>query len=68
MENTKRKIINLCKSSVVAAQNLSQTKNSDRNKALRLIAKKILKNTNVILSQNRKDIRIAKKIIYLNLW
>ena len=26
MENTKRKIINLCKSSVVAAQNLSQTK------------------------------------------
>ena len=40
MENTKRQIINLCKSSVVAAQNLSQTKNSDRNKALRLIAKK----------------------------
>ncbi len=61
MENTKRQIINLCKSSLVAAQNLSQTKNSDRNKALRLIAKKILKNTDVILRQNRRDIRIAKK-------
>ena len=55
------KIINLCKSSVIAAQNLSQTKNSDRNKALRLIAKKILKNTDIILRQNRKDINIAKK-------
>ena len=61
MENTKRQIINLCKSSLVAAQNLSQTKNSDRNKALRLIAKKILKNTDIILRQNKKDIRIAKK-------
>ena len=61
MENSKKQIINLCKSSLVAAQNLSQTKNSDRNKALRLIAKKILKNTDIILRQNKKDISIAKK-------
>ena len=43
MENTKKQIINICKSSIQAAQNLSKTKNSDRNKALRIIAKKIIK-------------------------
>ena len=60
MENTKRKIINICKSLLVAAQNLSQTKNSDRNKALRLIAKNF-KKYRCYSNQNRKDIKCCKK-------
>ena len=61
MENTKKHIINICKSSLNAAKSLGETKNSDRNKALRLIAKKLLKNRAYILLQNKKDIEQAKK-------
>ncbi len=61
MDNTEKKIINICKSSIQASQNLSKTKNSDRNKALRIIAKKIIKNKDFILLQNKKDIHEAKK-------
>ncbi|PPR25845.1 MAG: Gamma-glutamyl phosphate reductase [Alphaproteobacteria bacterium MarineAlpha9_Bin4] len=61
MKNTEKNIINICKASLNASQSLAETKNSDRNKALKLIAKKILKNKNYILLQNKKDIEKAKK-------
>ena len=61
MESIKNKIINICKSSVKASQYLSKTKNAERNKALKLIAKKIIKNKDHILVQNKKDLAIAKK-------
>ncbi|MBV69282.1 MAG: glutamate-5-semialdehyde dehydrogenase [Pelagibacterales bacterium] len=61
MESIKNKIINICKSSVKASQYLSKTKNTERNKALKLIAKKIIKNKDHILVQNKKDLAIAKK-------
>ena len=61
MESTKNKIINICKSSVKASQYLSKTKNAERNKALKIIAKKIIKNKDHILVQNKKDLAIAKK-------
>ena len=61
MENSENKIINLCKSSVKASQSLSKTKNSTRNKALKLISKKIIKNKDYILIQNKKDLALAKK-------
>ncbi len=61
MENTEKKVINICKSSIKASQSLSKTKNSDRNKALRIIAKKIIENKDYILLQNKKDLGVAKK-------
>ena len=61
MESIKNKIINICKSSVKASQYLSKTKNAERNKALKIIAKKIIKNKDHILVQNKKDLAIAKK-------
>ena len=61
MRNTEKSIINICKSSLRAAKSLGDTKNSDRNKALRLIANQLLKNKAYILLQNRKDIAQAKK-------
>ena len=61
MKNTEKHIINICKSSLNAAKSLGETKNSDRSKALRLIAKKLLKNKAYILLQNKKDIEQAKK-------
>ena len=61
MKSIKNKIINICKSSVKASQYLSKTKNAERNKALKLIAKKIIKNKDHILLQNKKDLAIAKK-------
>ena len=53
MESTEKKIINICKASVKASESLSRTKNSQRNKALRLIAKKIIINKDYILLQNK---------------
>jgi len=61
MESTEKKIINICKSSVKASESLSKTKNSQRNKALRLIAKKIIINKDYILLQNKKDLDAAKR-------
>ena len=61
MESTEKKVIKICKSSIEASQNLNKIKNSDRNRALKLIAKKILVNKDYILKQNKKDIREAKK-------
>ena len=61
MESTEKKVIKICKSSFEASQNLSKIKNSDRNRALKLIAKKILVNKDYILQKNKKDICEAKK-------
>ena len=54
MKNIKEKIISICRSSLVASKNLSETKNSERNKALRIIAKNLIKNKSYILMQNKK--------------
>ncbi len=59
--NTEKNIINICKLGLNASKSLSVTKNSDRNKAIKLIAKKLIKNKAYILSQNKKDIEKAKK-------
>ena len=61
MESTEKRIINICKASVKASESLSKTKNSQRNKALRLIAKKIIINKDYILLQNKKDLDAAKR-------
>ena len=61
MKKTEKKIINICKLSIKASQILSKTKNSERNKALKIIAKKIIKNKDHILFQNKKDLFEAKK-------
>ena len=61
MKNTEKKITNICKDSLRAAESLTNANNKERNKALKLIAKKILKNQQYILKQNKKDIAIAKK-------
>ncbi|MDC3024173.1 glutamate-5-semialdehyde dehydrogenase [Alphaproteobacteria bacterium] len=61
MKKTEKKIINICKLSIKASQILSKTKNSERNKALKIIAKKIIKNKDYILLQNKKDLFEAKK-------
>ena len=61
MKNTEKKIINICKDSLKASKSLTNANNKERNKALKLIAKKILKKQKYILKQNKKDIAIAKK-------
>ncbi len=61
MKNIKEKIISICRSSLVASKNLSETKNSERNKALRFIAKNLIKNKSYILIQNKRDLEKAKK-------
>ena len=61
MKNIKEKIINICRSSLVASKNLSETKNYERNKALRIIAKNLIKNKSYILMQNKRDLEKAKE-------
>ena len=61
MKNIKEKIISICRSSLVASKNLSETKNSVRNKALRIIAKNFIKNKSYILIQNKRDLEKAKE-------
>ncbi len=43
MKNTKNNIIKICKNALHASKNLSSSTNSERNKALKLIARNILK-------------------------
>ena len=61
MKNIKEKIISICRSSLVASKNLSETKNSERNKALRIISKNLIKNKSYILMQNKRDLEKAKE-------
>lgn len=61
MKSTEKKIINMCKSSLQASKSLAETKNSDRDKALKLISRNILKNKSHILSQNAKDLKEAEE-------
>ena len=61
MKNTKNNIIKICKNALHASKNLSSSTNSERNKALKLIARNILKKKKTILSKNKKDINEAKK-------
>tara|TARA_B100001248_G_scaffold257265_1_gene239486 strand:- start:582 stop:1841 length:1260 start_codon:yes stop_codon:yes gene_type:complete len=61
MKNIKENIISICKSSLVASKKLSETKSSERNKALRIIAKNLIKNKSYILMQNKRDLEKAKE-------
>ena len=41
MIDIEKKIINICKSSLLASRSISKTSNSERNKALKLMAEKL---------------------------
>ena len=60
MKDVKSKVIEICNKSKIASYSLSEKKNSERNKALKIIANDILKNKIKILNSNNKDYRIAK--------
>ena len=61
MIDIEKKIINICKSSLLASRSISKTSNSERNKALKLMAEKLTQKKEIILKQNKKDIYEAKK-------
>ena len=62
MKNTKKKIINICKSSIKASQILSKSKSSERNKALKIIAKKSLKIKTISYFKIKKIFMKQKKV------
>ena len=61
MKNIEKKIINICKSSLMASKSLVETKNFERNKTLKLISRNLLKKKSYILLQNKKDIDRANE-------
>ena len=56
-----KKVKNICIKSKHASYKLSKTSNSERNLALTLISKSVIKNMNSILIANKKDVQLAKK-------
>jgi len=61
MKNIEKKIVNICKSSLMASKSLVETKNLERNKTLKLISRNLLKKKSYILLQNKKDIDRANE-------
>ena len=56
-----KKVKDICIKSKYASYKLSKTSNSERNLALTLISKSVIKNMNRILIANKKDVQLAKK-------
>ena len=56
-----KKVKDICIKSKHASYKLSKTSNSERNLALTLISKSVIKNMNRILIANKKDVQLAKK-------
>ena len=61
MKIIEKKVNEICKKAKLASINLANTSNSERNKALQLIASNIIKFKKKIIIANKKDINIAKK-------
>jgi len=57
----KEQIINIAKDSVKASKILAGLSSLEKNRVLRAMAKALIKNTEIILKANKKDLALAKK-------